>query len=1235
MFCYGDKLYKGHAIRLRYDPETNADLCPDLEKRLAAYSSLYFRKGHAGYPRDYVLLEEDEEELFSFSLADWAIVAYEVDEKGTPLYVLLAHLGGFIPSYVVNLANGEIAVALFEEYHVVAEGRHYWLRELRSLFDDPKYIPLVSPGRRVKPRYEEEEEEADVPEVQGYFRTNAKKKIRNLGYSPRNAEEDEEESPEQSAIPSFTPSFTPGSSKKPKRITGPFNPKPKPAPTNIEQFKKPAFEAGRKGPIPNLEANPNYRKKPSYRTYVKTNPDYDFRPGAAVSRNSYYQLVGNPANYSIKSRIEKELSNGKPEFDDHCIYCPRALPSGDLVYDLLADFHPEDYAILAAVGNQAKVASQVLLRHIGEPLFYLVLQLGRKNKLPILAYSSIDVSVDNHFVSGNFLYSIYEKENAVEEKAAEPEPVVTPEPIKEEPFVPTVPEPPLPEAPIEEEEPEVDFDLVEERRLFRCFRFQTSLAKLVDKHPEAEEEIANLQKEIITRSEGSFRQYLESRNHKQIKKIHKFRLKGVDYAAARIFFIFGSDAARYPSLANRNFLSSDVLLLDIIPHEQHDQQGEWAAFWEARLKENRSLQLERVFLDVNKKKTDSIAYPSEKQFNLLRNASLVPPVAFIGSAGTGKTILSLQNCLDLQGNGSVLYLTYEPALRDYAEKKLSEMGANNVECYTYAELASSELGGAKLADEAYFHSFLLDYLDKRPPLSKKLKAIGGSRAAQASRVYLFLRGLMFGSKECEQSSKLSQGQFLSKMADEPSISNELASVIYEIGVAYDKHLKTVGLATDNLLAYRLIQKKKRSHSYSAVVLDEYQDLTELQFISLLPYLGRKETRRLSLYLYGDENQCVNPTIFSWSRANAALTEYFDHSFKISTLSLDGSYRSGPNLLAFINKLKTIKKESIGAQKQELDAEEKSLREDQEDLFVAYIEEKGKFADIVKVAALSDADIVFLFPSPSSCKAKKVSLKPIEDPTVQTYIQSSFLSVGEAKGREWDAVVLVDFLSEFGEEFAACLEGKDSSTHASTIHRMMFNRLYVGLTRARNQILIYEEDVPEVSKEKLLVSLEPLPFEDYRSLFRDIVDPKHWIAHGKRLLAEHDYLGAKRAFERVKEDKEGERLLKIAETYVHYEDCLNRRDSSNWESDYINFLLSQNDLAHLHDLYRRLGQKEKADLLHLTHTSQEEGDVVDLFRKVVEQSTFLEKAAFFDFSCRKLGKKIKNALKGDNANGKRR
>ena len=608
MFCYGEKLFNGHAIRLRYDPDTDNDLCPGLEKRLAAFTELCFRSGHAAYPRNYELLEQDNEDLLSFSLADWAIVAYEVDEKGTPLFVLLAHLGGFIPSYVVNLVNGEIAVALFEEYRVLAQGKHYWLRELRALFDDPDYVPRVSPRQRVKPDYDEEEEEANVPEVQGYFQSNAKKKIRNLGYSPRNVEEeDEEEAAGQPVIPSFTPSFTPGSSKKPKRITGSF--KPKPAPVNIEQFKKPAFEAGRKGPIPNLEANPNYRKKPTNRTYVKITPTYDFRPGAAVSRNTYYQLVGIPANYSIKSRIEKELSNGKPEFDDHCIYCPRAIAPGDPVFDLLADFHPEDYAILAAVGNQAKVASQVLLRHISEPMFYLVLQLGRKNSLPILAYSSIDVSIDNHFVSGNFLYSIYEKENAVEEMAQEAEPVVVSDPIAEEPIAPAAAEPVLDEEMAEEEVREVDFDLVEERRLFRCFRFQTSLAKLIDKHPEAEEEIANLEKG----------QFLESRNHKQIKKIHKFRLKGIDYAAARVFFIFGSDAARYPCLANRNFFPSDVLLLDIIPHEQHDQQGEWAAFWEARLKENRSLQLERVFLDVNKKKTDSIAYPSEKQFSLLRN----------------------------------------------------------------------------------------------------------------------------------------------------------------------------------------------------------------------------------------------------------------------------------------------------------------------------------------------------------------------------------------------------------------------------------------------------------------------------------------------------------------------------------------------------------------------------------------------------------------------------------------
>lgn len=1242
MYRYGDKTYKGHAIHLFYDPDAPEEAYSRLSKAFAEFTSLKFRSGHAAYPRNYRLFDQDNEDLLLFSLDDWATIAYEVDQYGTPLFALIGHLGGLIPAYVVDLSKGEIAVALFEEYAVLSAGQYYSLSALRELFDDPDYVPNVKPSERILPPIDRQEAEPTNVVVQGYFQSTAKKRIKNLGFAKRWKDEEEEEGEDAPPAPlpsSFAPSFTPSTSKKPKKITGPTDSKPS---SSFEPFRKPSFEAKRKTEIPNLVANPNYRKPSNQRTYAKSISDYDLKPSLASHKCRYYQLVGSPENFGILSRIEKELAGKRPEFDPSCLYCPRVIDLNDPVFDLLSFFDPADYAILACLGNQAKVPSFVLLRHIETPYFYLVVRIDRRKELPIVAYSSIDVTVNNGYVSGDFLYSIYEKEHASakkEEAVSGVEPGLSPDYALEPPAdpQPDYPDSPFPSEPevIEEEEPEVDFDIKEERRLFRSFRFNAAFAKLLNKHPEAEAEIAEMERKLLIASEPSLVQYLSSRNLKQIKQIHKFRLKGGDYAGSRVFFIRGADCKRYLSLENRNFRPSDFILLDLIPHEDHDRQGEAANQWERRLNENRPLQLERVFLDLNKKKTDSLAYPSDKQFGLLRSASLVPPVAFTGSAGTGKTILSLQNCLDLQGNGKVLYLTYEPALRDYAQKKLTEMGCENIDCYTYAELALDELGGTRLAGEGHFHSYYASYLDKRPRLARKMSGLSESKASQASRVYLFLRGVMFGSAECASNGKLTREQFLSKMEDEPSIEKDIASLIYEIGLAYDRDLSASNLHTDNQLAYRLIRKRKRAHSYDAVVLDEYQDLTELQFISLLPYLGTQDARSLNLFLYGDENQCVNPTIFSLSRANAALTEHFHRPFKISALTLDGSYRSGPNLLAFINKLNAIKKKAIGAQKQELDAEEKSLREDQNDLFVAFIKENDRFADIVKVAASSDSDIVFLFPSPSSCEEAKKRLSSVNDDDVENYIGGSFLSVGEAKGREWDSVVLVDFLTEFGAEFALCLDGGRESTHASTVHRMMFNRLYVGLTRARNRILLFESAAPEASHKKLLDGLEPLSFDDYRFLFSDIVDPKHWIAHGKRLLAERDYLGAKRAFERVKQDPVGASLLKIAEDYVHYEDCLNRRDPSHWQSGYSDFLLTQNDLSHLYEFYKKMGFKDKADLLHYTHASSETTDVVGLFRKVVEKSTYLEKAAFFEFSCKKLAKKIKDTLKGDANNGKRR
>ena len=102
----------------------------------------------------------------------------------------------------------------------------------------------------------------------------------------------------------------------------------------------------------------------------------------------------------------------------------------------------------------------------------------------------------------------------------------------------------------------------------------------------------------------------------------------------------------------------------------------------------------------------------------------------------------------------------------------------------------------------------------------------------------------------------------------------------------------------------MLQKKRKSLSFDSIIIDEYQDLTPLQFLSLLDYLP--DSKLIPLYLYGDENQSVNPTIFSLSKANQLLYSHFGRPISIDTHRLSGSYRTGPSLLGFINGMKAIK-----------------------------------------------------------------------------------------------------------------------------------------------------------------------------------------------------------------------------------------------------------------------------------------------------------------------------------------
>lgn len=1215
MFVFGDNLKNGTKARLKFDLAKNVDTKPGLDgdlliPRLSLSDSLYV------FPTGFDIPKTDLAELEDFHLEDWVILAYSENAKGEVKNVLIAHLGGLLPAYSLLYPSMEAKFAINEPFAIKASGAYYGFEELKRIFDESSYTPppsfLKPVSRLALPSYGEEEMEAEHIQVdRPSFSPSSKFKPKNLGGYAYSRKEEPDEEGYDVDVSSLKASFSPSSKHKPGIIKDAPKMAFKKARANVDpnSFKQP-FVGQSKAAIPNLNSNPNFRKGGSPLAIPKTVPDYDFRVGQTPATACLFALSGPFADLHLRSLIEDSLRYASPKFAQNCFYCPGYPEKGDPIFDLLAHFDIDEWAVLACLGYEGGDPFLALICLKSNPDICLSVLVGGRHS--ILGYSRKGMFINGSgYKNSAYYFRLYSdakanlapkeegfsKKEETPKKAAEAEKETEGELLKQ--------------GEEEDEAEEIDFGITEQRRLFQTFRFKDDCKALIDKHPEAEDELSRIAFDLLSLSSPSLSQFLESRHNKQIDGISKFRLKKPAYSAARIFYIRGYDVNHYPALSSRHFLPDDLILLSICFPEDHDRQGELAKNLSKYLLSAKSVLLERSLLEKGGSKVDSIAYPSYEQFALLRDPSSHPPLAFFGSAGTGKTILSLQNCLDLGGIGDIIYLTYEPSLRDFAAKKLSELGEANVKCLTYAELALDELGPYLVEGENDFHSFFASYVSARPKLGKTFAPLGCSLPDQASRAYLFYRGVITGCRECADRPEmmLSFDEFAKKMEGEAGIPSQLLRPLYNLASDYRAHLLESGRQTDNSLACMLIGKKRRKLACKALVIDEYQDLTELQFWSLLPYLGEQNAASIPLYIYGDENQCVNPTIFSIPKANAALHDYFLYPIELSERSLDGSYRSGPNLLSFINRLKDLKKKSIGSQRQELETKETTLRSDQDDLFVAYFSFHSHFASIVAMALESDDDIVFVFPSPlsrdSALNGLSKELKP--------YAQSNFLTVSESKGREWDCVILVDFLSEFGEDFALALQGQ--SGHSSTVHRMMFNRLYVGLTRAKNRIFIFEGNPPARSEEVVYGGLERIPEGELYSLFCGRVDPDHWMAHGERLLREGDYEGAKRAFERV-EGEEGKERARIAGEYCRYERMWgSRKQGQNFESGYIDFLLSRRDYRKLREVYLRLNLSNKALFLEAALNRRElrDQDILPLFRKIVDKSTFLEKSAFFELA----------------------
>ena len=141
------------------------------------------------------------------------------------------------------------------------------------------------------------------------------------------------------------------------------------------------------------------------------------------------------------------------------------------------------------------------------------------------------------------------------------------------------------------------------------------------------------------------------------------------------------------------------------------------------------------------------------------------------------------------------------------------------------------------------------------------------------------------------------------------IEEERVNLIYDICELYQQYLDNNKMYDDNDLARFAAKRLSKGivKKFNHIIIDEVQDLTEVQLDAVV----KASSDKRKLYFFGDQNQSINPTLFNLDFIEMCLLTN-DSSIETEDIyKLTNSYRFGPHLAKYINKLVKLKQQWIG------------------------------------------------------------------------------------------------------------------------------------------------------------------------------------------------------------------------------------------------------------------------------------------------------------------------------------
>jgi len=322
-------------------------------------------------------------------------------------------------------------------------------------------------------------------------------------------------------------------------------------------------------------------------------------------------------------------------------------------------------------------------------------------------------------------------------------------------------------------------------------------------------------------------------------------------------------------------------------------------------------------------------------------------------------------------------------------------------------------------------------------------------------IYKEIYGMIFG---CDSADMLSLEDY--KKMRKNSFSNDECEVIYGIAKLFDEFQKTQKLIDNNVISRKLLKNTQKIKKYSVSIVDEVQDFTQIN-LKLLKEISIK------MFCVGDALQMINPSYFTFSY----LKNLMYNEDVTDVAELESNYRNNKKIVEILNNLNDINIKQFGTHNFVLTG--KSV--DENTLTNAIFISDKKFIESLKNQKFENFTILV-----SDFEQKK-ALR-------QIFKKQEILTISEIKGLERETVLLYNVLSSNNDKWKKLKELNINHKQAdeNSVFRFFFNLFYVGLSRAKHNLFVYEDENISIFDEFFKNNFEILSGEKANEIFANVI-----------------------------------------------------------------------------------------------------------------------------------------------------